>query len=214
MRAERGLGPRGWSLECRERGRDSAQFLLAIALGLMLPAAAAAQLPTHPIITEAFLNPDGNDGPIGTIPNVHQEYIEIYLPTAAVLDAGLSADSLNLTLYDIEGDFNSANRGRVNWRIDLPAFDLDESNGLTLGAVARPSTGLVVLGWLDYLAPSVFGDPPIDLAGTPSTRIPLVNLESPPVGFTFIGINGNQVGFGDTLNFPTPVAISHLDLAT
>ncbi|MGE4607861.1 MAG: PEP-CTERM sorting domain-containing protein, partial [Myxococcota bacterium] len=38
--------------------------------------------------------------------------------------------------------------------------------------------------------------------------------ESPPVGFTFIGINGNQFGFGDTLNFPTPVAISHLDLET
>lgn len=212
MQDEQGLNLDGYPCLWRKRVHVSAPFLLTLGLATLLTTAAVAQLPTHPIITEAFLNPDGNDGPIGTLPNVHQEFIEIYLPTATALEVGLSADDLNLTLYDIEGDFGNLRRGHVNWRIDLPTFDLDASNGITPGAIARPATGLVVLGWLDYLKPEIMGDPPIDLAGTPSTRIPLVNLESPPVGFTFIGINGNQ--FGGTTNFPIPVAISYLDLVT
>jgi hypothetical protein len=216
MRVEQVLGPVCRRIGCTQR-RDSSRKLLlaiaiAIALGLLLPAAATAQLPSHPIITEAFLNPAGNDGPIGVAPNDHQEFIEIYLPPASALEASLSADNLNLTLYDVEGDFASLGRGHVNWRIDLPTFDLNPNNGTTPGAVARPSSGLVVLGWLDYLKPALVGGPPPDLAGTPSTRVPLVNLESPVVGFAFIGINGNQ--FGGTTNFPTPVAISFLDLVT
>ena len=184
--------------------RPACQLALLLVVVSGLPA--HAQVPTHPIITELFLNPVGNDGPVGrSNGNAHQEFIEIYLPAALDLEPGLSKDALNLTLYAVEGDFTSPARGHVDWRIDLPTFDLDSSNGITPSAVERPSSGVVVLGWLDYL-----GDPPIDLAGTPATRQPLVNQGQPPVDFTFVAINGNQ--FGGTTNFPTPLAISFLDL--
>jgi hypothetical protein len=151
-------------------------------LGAVL-AAATAQTLAHPVITEAFLDPSGTNGPIGTNPaNPQQEFIEIDLPTAA----SLAKDALNLTLYDVEGDFSSTHRGHVNWRIDLPTSDLDPSNGLTLGAAPRPPNGLVVVGWLDYV-----GDPPVALAGTRSMRVPLVTGGFPPVDFAFVALNGN-----------------------
>jgi len=132
--------------------------------------------------------------------NLHQEYIEIYLPTLADLAPGLAKDSLDLTLYEVEGDMSSPGLGMVNYRIDLPTFDLDPSNGLT--GLPRPPNGSVVLGWIDYV-----GNPPTGLAGTPATRLALINggVTSTP-DFTFIAINGNE--FTGTTNFPTPVAIS------
>jgi len=170
--------------------------------------AALAQFPDHPIITEAYPDPAGdNDGPVGRLPgNLHQEYIEIYLPTAAALRPGLNKDSLKLTFYEVEGDTTSSGYGLVNYRIDMPPFDLDASNGITPGAVARPTSGVVVLGWVDYV-----GNPPTGLAGTPSTRVALINGGVTSVsGFTFIAINGAQ--FGGTTNFPVPLAVSSIDM--
>lgn len=179
-------------------------------LGMVfLAGVAAAQAPDHPLITEAYQNPPGTDGPAGrTLTNRDQEFIEIYLPLASNLRPGLNKDAIRLALYDVEGDVISTALGRVNWRIDLPTFDLDPNNGLTPGALPRPASGAVVIGWVDYV-----GNPPIDLAGTPSTRVALVGggLTSTS-GYTFIALNGNQ--FGGTTNFATPVAVSFLNLTT
>jgi hypothetical protein len=168
---------------------------------------ASAQIPDHPIITEVFNNPLGdNDGPVGSVAtNPHQEYIEIYLPPAAALDPALDKDALNLAFYEVEGDNSSSGYTLVNYRFDLPTFDLDSSNGLT--GIARPASGVVVLGWLDYV-----GNPPTDLAGTPSTRIAMVNGGITTTGgdYTFVAINGNQ--FGGTTNFPTVAAESLIQL--
>ncbi|MEZ4291786.1 MAG: hypothetical protein R3E53_15110 [Myxococcota bacterium] len=94
----------------------------------------------------------------------------------------------------------------MSYRIDLPTFDLIRSNGLT--GLPRPPSGLVVLGWVDYV-----GNPPTALAGTPSTRVALVDggVTSTP-GYTFVAVNGAQ--FGGTTNFPVPVAVSHFDVLT
>ncbi|MFQ5413397.1 MAG: hypothetical protein ACE5E6_02965, partial [Phycisphaerae bacterium] len=117
-----------------------------------LAPALRAQVPDHPIITEVYNNPDGlSDGPIGRDPaNEHQEFIELYLPPAANLAPGLNKDALNVTFYEVEGDLSSSGIALVNYRFDLPTFDLDASNGVTAGAVLRPASGVVVLGWVDY----------------------------------------------------------------
>jgi hypothetical protein len=168
-----------------------------------LASAATAQV-DHPVITELYQEPPGLGGPVGRDPqDPHQEFIEIYIPPLADLALGLNKDSLKLTIYDVEGDSSSPALALVNYRIDLPAFDLDPSNGLT--GLARPSSGVVVLGWVDYV-----GNPPTDLAGTPATRVALVNGGvTGTAGYTFIAINGSQ--FTGTTNFPVPDAISHLD---
>jgi hypothetical protein len=184
---------------------------LLVALGALGAAftstAAHAQIPNRPIFTEIFQNPLGNDGPVGRDPaNRHQEYIEIYLPPLANLSPSLPKDSLDLTIYEVEGDASSPENGLVTLRIDLPTFDLDPSNGLT--GLPRPSSGVVVIGWVDYV-----GNPPTALAGTPSTRVGLVNggITSAST-YTFIALNGAQ--FTGTTNFPVPVAVSALNLTT
>ncbi len=180
---------------------------LALSTTMAWSTPSRAALPDHPVITEVYRDALGNDGPVGREPTkLHQEFIEIYLPTLDDLAVGLSADALAITFYEVEGDSSSLNTGLVNYRIDLPVFDLDPSNGLT--GLPRPPSGLVVLGWVDYV-----GSPPVGLAGTPSTRLGLVNggiTESRD--YTFIAINGAQ--FDGTTNFPVPVAVSHLDLVT
>ncbi len=171
-------------------------------------AAALAQAPNHPVITEVFTDPAGdNDGPVGRAPgNLHQEYIEIYLPAAAELTPSLNKDSLNLTFYEVEGDSSSSGLGLVNYRIDLPTFDVDPGNGLTPGAVARPPSGVVVIGWVDYV-----GNPPTDLAGTPSRRIALINGGiTSTTDYTFVALNGAQ--FSGTTNFPVPLDVSFIDM--
>ncbi len=172
-------------------------------------AAALGQTPNHPLITEVYTDPPGlNDGPFGReVSNLHQEYIEIYLPPAASLAPGLNKDALRLTFYEVEGDSTSSGLGLINYRFDLPTFDLDPSNGLTAGAIARPSSGVVVLGWVDYTSTS-----PVQLAGTPSTRMAMINggITSTGVTYTFIAFNGAQ-GSGTT-NFPLPVVENKIDL--
>lgn len=166
------------------------------------------QIPDRPIITEVFNNPTGTDGPTGRNPgNLHQEFVEIFLPSASDLSSALNKDVLRLTFYEIEGDSGNSQRGFVNQRFDLPMFDLDASNGITPGATARPSTGVVLLGWVDYT-----GDPPTDLAGTPGMRTGLVNggILASPSGTVFIAINGTQ--FSGTTNFPVPSAESLIDI--
>ena len=165
---------------------------------------ARAQIADHPVITEVYPEPPSLGGPVGRNPaDSHQEFIEIYIPTLADLGVGLDKDALNVTLYDVEGDATSPGLSLVNYRIDLPTFDLDPSNGMT--GLARPSNGVVVLGWVDYV-----GNPPTDLAGTPSTRLALVNGGvTSTADYMFIPINGNH--FTGTTNFPTPVAVSHID---
>lgn len=189
---------------CWLRTHARAARALVVALASALAGAAAAA-PDRPVITEIYVDPPGaNDGPVGRdLANLHQEYLEIYLPTAAELHASLDKDSLDLTIYDVEGDASSTGVGLVNYRIDLPTFDLDPSNGLT--GLARPASGIVVVGWVDYV-----GDPPTALAGTPATRVALVNggVTSTP-GYTFVALNGNE--FAGTTNFPTPLAISAID---
>jgi hypothetical protein len=184
---------------------------LAVAAAIAVQATAAAAGPDHPVITEVFQDPPGNDGPAGHDPaNPHQQYLEIYLPPAADLAGGALArkDSLKLTFYEIEGDASSSGNGTVNYRIDLPPFDLDPANGITPGAIARPSSGVVVIGWVD-----VVGNPPTALAGTATTRIGLVNGGiTSASGYTFVALNGST--FGGTLNFPVPVAISGYTVAT
>ncbi len=169
---------------------------------------AAGQGPDHPIITEVFTDPLGvNDGPVGRdAANLHQEYIELFLPAAADLDPALDKDALRLTFYEVEGDSTSSGNTLVNYRIDLPTFDLDSSNGITPGAIERPPNGVVVIGWVDYV-----GDPPTDLRGTPSTRVALVNGEvTSATDYTFVAMNGAQ--FTGTTNFPVPPAISLIDV--
>lgn len=186
-------------------------FLLAVVFVALLVAIgaerSAAQAPDHPVITEVFQNPPAGGGPVGRNPaDPHQEFIEIYIPPAADLAPGLNKDALNLTFYDVEGDASSPGLSLVNYRIDLPTFDLDPSNGLT--GLERPASGVVVLGWVDYV-----GNPPTDLAGTPSTRIALIDGgRTSTTDFTFIAINGAQ--FSGTTNFPVPAAISHIDLVS
>ncbi|RME37795.1 MAG: hypothetical protein D6788_08705 [Planctomycetota bacterium] len=176
---------------------------------LLLQTLLLAQIPDHPIITEVYTDPPGtNDAPVGRDPsNLHQEYIELYLPPAANLDPALNKDALRLTFYEVEGDTSSSGNTLVNYRFDLPTFDLDASNGITPGALPRPASGVVVLGWVDYV-----GDPPTDLAGTPSTRIGLINggIVTAPPDFTFIAINGHH--FTGTTNFPLLVAENLIDL--
>lgn len=179
---------------------------IALACLLSLATCAIAQSPSRPIITEVFTDPAGvNDGPVGRDPaNPSQGFIEIYLPTLGDLAAGLNKDALRLTFYEVEGDSSSSGNELVNYRIDLPTFDLDPSNGMT--GLPRPANGVVVLGWVDYV-----GNPPTDLAGTPSTRVALINGGvTSTTDFTFIAINGNQ--FTGTTNFATPVAVSSIDL--
>ncbi|MBK7951866.1 MAG: hypothetical protein IPK00_24690 [Deltaproteobacteria bacterium] len=178
-------------------------------LTLFSATASLGVVPNHPVITEVYRDAPGNDGPVGRNPaNLHQEFIEIYIPPLASLSPALAAkkDSLQLTFFEVEGDSSSAGLGTASYRIDLPAFDLDPSNGLT--GRPRPPSGIVVLGWVDYV-----GSPPTALAGTPGTRVGLVNGGiTSATDYTFIAINGGQ--FGGTTNFPVPVAVSHLDLVT
>ncbi len=191
------------------------------------------QIPDHPIITEVFNNPTGNnDAPVGADPgNLHQEFIEIYIPPLANLSPSLNADALNLAIYEVEGDRNSSGNTFVNYRFDLPTFDLNPANGMT--GTARPASGVVVLGWVDYVfsnagncsgngaACSVSAQncadasscraTPTALAGTPGTRLAMVNGGVTSTGsFLFVAINGDQ--FGGTTNFPTPTALSFINM--
>lgn len=177
-----------------------------------LASLASGQTPDHPILTEVFNNPNGNDGPIGRDPGSEdQEFFEFYLPTAAALNPSMNKDALRLTFYEIEGDSGNSEVGFVNFRVNLPTFDLDPSNGTTPGAVPRPSSGVVVVGWLDYVGDPNQGDPPV-LAGTPSTRVALINggITTSPSGAVFVAMNGAQSG--GTTNFPVAAAVSHIDL--
>jgi hypothetical protein len=184
----------------------------ALALATSVPGAGARAAPDHPVITEVFRDapPTGTsvgDGPVSKDPAYpHAEYVEIYLPEAAQLAAGLNRDSRGLTFYVIEGDITSSGVGTVDFRIDLPPFDLDPGNGTTPGAVPRPESGVVVIGWIDYAG----GNPPSGLAGTPSTRIALIQGGTTSTsGFTFVALNGNH--FDGTINFPVPVGVSTLN---
>ncbi len=184
------------------------EFCVFAVLPVVFPVAAAAQTPDHPVITEVFTDPIGaSDGPVGRDPaNLDQEYIEIYLPPASLLTPALNKDALRLTFYEVEGDSSSSGNALVNYRIDLPTFDLDATNGITFGAIQRPSSGVVVIGWVDYV-----GNPPFDLAGTPATRVALINGGiTTATAFTFVAMNGAQ--FSGTTNFPVPVAVSSIDL--
>lgn len=175
---------------------------------VLVGSVATADLPDHPIITEVHTDPPGlNDGPVGRDPNnFHQEYFEIYLPPAANIDPSINKDALRMTFYEVEGDSSSSGLSLVNYRFDLPTFDLDSSNGITPGAIPRPASGVVVLGWVDYV-----GDPPTGLAGTPNTRVGMVNGGiTGASGYTFVAINGHH--FGGTTNFPTLVAESLIDV--
>ncbi|MFQ5463652.1 MAG: hypothetical protein ACE5E5_13630 [Phycisphaerae bacterium] len=181
--------------------------LLMWVVAVVFAGRAAAAPPDHPIITEVYTDPVGlTDGPVARdAASTHQEFIEIYLPTLADLALSLNPDALNLTFYEVEGDLISSGVNLVNYRFDLPTFDLNPANGMT--GLARPPSGVVVLGWVDY-----FGNPPVDLAGTPSTRIGLVNggITTPPADYLFLPINGNQ--FTGTTNFTPVVAESLIDL--
>ncbi len=185
--------------------RSIGSCALLVSLLLCVGGNTAAAPPDHPVITEVFQEPLATGGPVGRNPSdPHQEFIEIYLPPLSDLAPGLNKDALNLAFYEIDGDSSSPSLTRVNYRIDLPAFDLDPSNGLT--GLPRPPSGLVVLGWVDYV-----GNPATDLKGTPGSRVALVNHGvTSTADYTFIAINGDQ--FSGTTNFPVPVAISHLDL--
>jgi hypothetical protein len=182
-------------------------LIASVVCGMLAPSFSAALPPDHPVITEVYRDAPGNDGPVGrNLTNLHQEFIEIYLPPLIDLSPSLNLnkDSLRLAFFEVEGDSSSPGQGLANYRIDLPTFDLDPSNGMS--GLPRPPSGIVVLGWVDYI-----GTPPVALAGTPSTRLGLVNGGiTAATDYTFIAINGGQ--FGGTTNFPVPVAISHLDL--
>ena len=183
--------------------RCSRLFIPLVAMG-MLQAATFGQVPDHPVITEVYSDPPGlNDGPVGRdLTNLHQGYIEIYLPPLGALDPALNEEALALTFYEVEGDSSSSGNTLVNYRIDLPPFDFNPINGTTLGAVLRPDSGVVVIGWVDYV-----GNPPTGLAGTPSTRVALINGGiTGTTDFEFIALNGGQ--FTGTINFPVPLAVS------
>ncbi|MDG2335865.1 MAG: hypothetical protein P8Q97_16760 [Myxococcota bacterium] len=183
-------------------------FWLIVGAGVFtLPAGAEAGNPDHPILTEIYQESSVPGGPATTDltnPNTpHQEFIEIFIPPLADLSPTLDKDALNLTFYDIEGDASSPGLSQVNLRVDLPTFDLDPSNGLT--GLPRPQTGIVVLGWIQYL-----GNPPTGLTGTPNSRTAMINGGiTGAAGFTFIPLNGDQ--FEGTYNFPLPVAVSYID---
>ena len=185
-----------------------ARLVFVVLAWSLVSAVAAVAAPDHPILTEIYRDPPGaNDGPVGRDPaNLHQEYIEIHLPSALELRPGLSKDALRLAIYEVEGDASSSGNGLVEYRIDLPTFDLDPTNGLTPGAVGRPVGGKVILGWVDYL-----GNPPTALAGTANTRVALVDGGvTATTDSVFVAVNGDQ--FGGTANFPVPAAVSGIDL--
>jgi hypothetical protein len=186
----------------------SSRLLAYLAVVAVFQSTALAQLPDHPVITEVYTDPPGlTDGPVGRDPaNQHQSYIELQLPTLAALDPTLNAEALAMTFYEVEGDFSSSGNALVNYRIDLPPFDFNPANGTTLGAILRPPNGVVVIGWVDYV-----GDPPTDLAGTPSTRVGLINGGiTTTTDFTFIALNGAQ--FTGTTNFPVSPAVSLINM--
>ncbi|GEM_PF-2226423 len=197
------------SVGTAHRFPDRASRVVVACAALLLTDAARAQLPNHPVITEVYTDPNGlDDGPFCRDPaNLHQEYIEIYLPPSASLSPSLNKDALKLTFYEVEGDSTSGGLGLINYRFDLPTFDLDPSNGTTAGAIARPSSGVVVLGWVNYTTTA-----PVVLAGTPSTRLAMINGGITTTGgaYTFIAINGAQ-GTGTT-NFPVPAAENKIDM--
>ncbi len=176
---------------------------------ITLTAIANGQIPNHPVITEIYTDPNGlNEGPVLRDPlNLHQEFIEIYVPPSASLSPTLNKDALRLTFYEVEGDSTSSGLGLINYRFDLPTIDVDSSNGLTAGAIARPVNGVFVLGWVDYI-----GNPPTGLLGSPSTRVALINggVTTHPTGATFIAMNGGQ--FAGTTNFPVPTAENLIDM--
>lgn len=182
--------------------------LVAIS-AFMLADAARAQVPNHPVISEVYTDPNGlNDGPVGRdVANLHQEYFEIFVPPAGSLSPTLNKDSLRLTFYEVEGDSSSSGLGLINYRFDLPTIDIDPSNGMTVGAIGRPTNGVFVLGWVDYV-----GNPPTGLLGTPSTRVAMINggVTTHPSGATFIAMNGAQ--FTGTTNFFIPTAENLIDL--
>ncbi|MDE0886300.1 MAG: hypothetical protein OSB70_12300 [Myxococcota bacterium] len=176
----------------------------------MFPAGAWGLNLDHPIITEVYQESAVPGGPATTDltnPNTpDQEFIEIFIPPLDDLSPTLDKDALNLTLYDIEGDASSPGLSQVNLRVDLPTFDLDPSNGLT--GLPRPHTGIVVLGWVQY-----DGNPPTGLSGSPNSRIAMIDGGiTSTSSFTFIPLNGAQ--FEGTFNFPLPLAVSHIDLAS
>jgi len=180
---------------------------LVMGFALFLPAAAWAQIPDHPIITEIYQEAAIPGGPATADlqnPNTpHQEFIEIFIPPLADLSPSLNKDALNLTFYDIEGDATSPGLSQVNLRVDLPTFDLDPSNGLT--GLPRPPSGVVVLGWVQYL-----GNPPIELAGSPDSRIAMINGGITSASdFTFLPLNGHH--FRRAENFPLPLEVSYID---
>ena len=181
----------------------------------VLASMSLAQIPDHPIITEVFNNATGiNDGPVGRDPtNLHQEFIEIYLPTAANLNPSLNKDELLLTFYEIEGDSGNTYRGHVNQRFDLPTLDLDRnSGGVTPGAVDVTDIRILVLGWVDYNSSDPFVVPN-DLGGMDAAhRLGLINggITTSPAGAVFVAMNGAQ--FSGTTNFPVPSAESLIDV--
>lgn len=183
--------------------------LMGLTALVLICSVATAQIPDHPVITEVYADAVGvNDGPVARDPaSTNQEYIEIYLPTAAALNPLFNKDALRLTFYEVEGDTDSSGVNLVNYRFDLPTFDLDSSNGITAGAIARPSSGIVVLGWVDYV-----GNPPTGLAGTPGTRVALINggVTATDGTYTFVAINGHH--FTGTTNFPVLTAENLIDL--
>lgn len=191
--------------------------LIPVLIVALTTAAVEAIEPDHPIITEVYTDPPGaNDGPVGRdVANEHQEFIELYLPAAADLNASLMPfkDALLLTFYEVEGDASSSGLELVNYRFDLPPFDLEPGapSGLEPGSIPRPDSGVVVLGWVDY-----DGDPPTALKGVDSDhRVALVlgGITSEPAApddFVFVAINGNH--FGGTTNFATVQSESKIDL--
>jgi len=96
-----------------------------------------------------------------TLPMPIRKYIEIYLPPAASLAAGLNKDALRLTFYEVEGDSSSSGLGLINYRFDLPTL-------IWTRLTALPPERLLAVqrrrgpGWVDYSTTS-----PVVLAGAP-----------------------------------------------
>ncbi len=190
----------------RSMGGLRSVFLLMV-LGFALSAGRAIAVePDHPIITEIYTDPVGlTDGPVGRdVTSLHQGFIEIYLPPATALNASLLPfrNAMRLSVYEVEGDSSSSGVALMNYRFDLPAFDLDPSDGVT--ALPRPPSGVVVLGWVDY-----FQNPPTGFAA-PETALINGGITTPPTDFTFLAINGLQ--FGGTLTFSAVAGESLIDL--